>query len=519
MAESAIDLYNLAKQQLADKNAGNPFYAFSGGVQKGIDQSMADQDKLRQLKMANELELQQAQAKFEQQRKQVDMLNATQTTAKPIVNTILGRATRNVDNPTYASTKVIAPSKTTKPNGMMSLITGGVGDVNGNPLPVGNGFGDTNASPTIDMLNAARTQAIQSQPLTFTNHQQVQPQAQDPRYSMELSGGNWQTKDNQDEVRKLQEASAKEGVNPYNPDGTPKVRTQILSELAMAKNAKNTNDNLTANNLPYLQANAAPEEKQAFLGQLPQGIAGVVKGLADYNLDITKVSSIRGDQRLKLAELVKQYDPTFDMNQYAARKNFINNLSNGALSKSIVSANTLIGHIAGLQKSYEDLHNGSIPLLNAVGNMGKAATGSGALTKLKTNADAVANELESLFRNSGGSLSGVEEWRKNISDNASPEQAKAFIDKALELMSSRLGAIDSQYQNVMGKPREFSVLNNKSKQVLQKMNINPSEIEGLSSVNDQTQGGQQGQYQAGETRVIQGVTYTRDSNGNWHSGN
>lgn len=260
---------------------------------------------------------------------------------------------------------------------------------------------------------------------------------------------------------------------------------QQPSQLNMKISRKigDTNIEITPNsmddseNLPQLEQDAPPEDKQAFLDMLPQGYAANVKGIADYKLDISKISSIRKGEREKLASIVTRYDPTFDMSQYNTRKNFLNNLANGQLSKGIVSANTLIGHIDSLKKAYDDLHNTQIPAWNYVENVGRRVTGSGKITAINTKASAVADELETLFRASGGTLEGTRAWRKNISENASPEQSQHFIESAIELMASRLKAIDSQYENVMGKPKNFSVLNGKSKKILQDLGINPDDVE------------------------------------------
>jgi len=281
--------------------------------------------------------------------------------------------------------------------------------------------------------------------------------------------------------------------------------TTMEEAIQFEKAKKTTNDNLSFGDMLPLQSSATKEEKASFLSQLPNDTQGLVKGLADYSLDLSKVSSIRGDQRQKLAGLVKMYDPTFDMNQYNARKNFINNLANGNLSKSIVSANTLIGHIDSLRKSFNELHNSNIPLINMGSNLAKTASGSGAPTAVKTNAIAVANELETLFRGTGGgSMQGIEDWKRQINNNMSPEQANAFISKAVELMGSRLQAIDSQYRNVMGKPREFSVLNGKSKKILSSMGMDPNQVEYTTEAQAIMQPQQEQQMQQAEPQINNG---------------
>lgn len=206
MAESALDLYKLASQQLADKNASNPLYALSGGVQKGIDQEEAQRQQVRQLQLANQVKLQQDQAEFEQRRKQIDIMNATQNTNKPVINTIFGRATRNIDNPTYADTKVI---KVPPANAAMSLVSGAYGTVNGTPIP-------EMANTTVEQ---GRTQDL------YSSATQTAPQSQgEPRYSMGIDG---KIKDNQDDIEKLKLEAAKVGV-----DGTGMSRATIIKSIA-----------------------------------------------------------------------------------------------------------------------------------------------------------------------------------------------------------------------------------------------------------------------------------------------
>lgn len=216
----------------------------------------------------------------------------------------------------------------------------------------------------------------------------------------------------------------------------------------------------------------------------------LVKGVIDYKIDPSKSTSLRGDQRQKLVEMASTLDPTYDQTQFPARMQFRKNLTSGVLSKGIISANTIIGHLDSLNKSFDELNkarfNNDYPLLNSIENTVLSASGKSAATNAKLNADAVANEMETLFRGTGGSgsLTGVQEFKKNFSLASSPEQQRGIINKAIDLVASRINAVDDLHNNVMGKPRDFSVLNDKSKKIIAKLGIDPNMIDSVGAAND-----------------------------------
>lgn len=211
----------------------------------------------------------------------------------------------------------------------------------------------------------------------------------------------------------------------------------------------------------------------------------LVQGTLDYRIDPSKSTSIRNNEREKLVQMASAVDPSYDQTQFPARAQFRKSLTSGQLSKNIISANTVIGHLDSLKDSLDDLNNArsvnGIPMINSLENAGLNATGNGVVKAAKLNADAVSNELETLFRGTNGSLSGVQEFKKNFDLSSSPDQQKAVINKAVNLVSSRVDAVDQQAQSVMGKPRDFSVLNDKSKKILAKLGIDPSSVDSYNN--------------------------------------
>jgi hypothetical protein len=147
---------------------------------------------------------------------------------------------------------------------------------------------------------------------------------------------------------------------------------------------------------------------------------------------------------------VAQYDPTFDAVNYSARSKARNDFTSGKSAQNVTSYNTAIGHLGTLQQAAEALNNGSYPALNTVTNAYANATGDPRIKAFTTARQAVADELTRAFRLSGGNVSDIKGWEANINEAGSPEQLKAVIKQAVDLLGSRIHATADQYKRGMG---------------------------------------------------------------------
>jgi hypothetical protein len=246
------------------------------------------------------------------------------------------------------------------------------------------------------------------------------------------------------------------------------------------------------NGFPAVPLNDSGVPDQAaqaeFLSKLDPSTASLVKGISDYRIPIEKVTSLRGDERQRLAKIVSQYDPNFDMSQYATRSAMRKSVTSGNYSNALNSANLVIQHLDALEKAADDLGNGSYPWLNAGKNLYSKQTGDPAITKFNTIADAAGAELAKVFKGTGATAeSEIKAWRSNLDPNASPEQIKASIHTAIsDLLKSRLDTISSQYSEAMGRPSDFAFLTPHSREVLKQLGVDPADLDPT------TGGGQQG---------------------------
>lgn len=231
-----------------------------------------------------------------------------------------------------------------------------------------------------------------------------------------------------------------------------------------------------ANDAPVL---APGQRDDAYLAALDPNMQSIVKGLANYELDLPKISSIRGNQRMQLAAAAKRYDPSFDMTQYGARAAMRKSMTSGNYSQAINSSNLVIQHLDSLKKAAADLGNTDYKMLNAGKNLWNSQTGDPAITKFNTIADAAASELAKVFKGVGvTSDAEIREWRKNLDPNSSPEQIKASIETAIsQLLASRLDTIRSQFGAAMGRPADFTILTAHSRAVIRALGIDPDQLE------------------------------------------
>lgn len=310
----------------------------------------------------------------------------------------------------------------------------------------------------------------------------------------------------------LDEAMKKWSNNGYGADVSPNIPKDTLMK------------NLTSDQISQLQKDMAKREgfydkpisnsietslnntqtNEQFLSKLSPSDASLVKKIANYEMDISKVTSLRGNERTRIAKLVSQYDPTFDMNNYAARAKVRSDFTSGKNAQNIRSLNTAVGHLDTLSKAANALENSSLILWNKIANKGLNYVGDPRVTQFNTAATAVEGELASVFKGTGATDQEIKVWRENLNASQSPEQLKAAIDTAIELMGSRLNALQSQYETGLGKPKDFTFLNDKSRAILTNLGI---DVSALDPVTNQTTSNQR------QIINYQGKNYSVDENG------
>ena len=248
------------------------------------------------------------------------------------------------------------------------------------------------------------------------------------------------------------------------------------------------------NQLPIvpLSENGKPDPiaQEEFMKSVDPVTGRLIKQITDYKMDISKVTSLRKGERQKVAKMATAYDPTFDMTQYAARAAMRKSVTSGTYSQALQQSNLVIQHLGALKKSIEGLDNVNFQAYNSVKNFLKDQFGDPAITKFNTTADAAATELAKVFKGTGvTSEREIQDWRKNLNINGSPEQIKQSIDTAIkELLKSRIDTIKDRYKSAMGKPLDMQFLTPHSKEILTDLGVDPSELEPVSNQLSENEG-------------------------------
>lgn len=222
---------------------------------------------------------------------------------------------------------------------------------------------------------------------------------------------------------------------------------------------------------------ADKDAQKEFLTHLPPSLASQVPGIAEGRIDINKVTSLRSGERQELAKLVSLYDSSWDMSKNGARVATRKDYATGEMAKLAASTNLAIKHMGGMFDEGGKLNNTWFTPWNAAKNTFGSTTGDPNIKAFETYRLGVADELGKAFHGVGAvPESQKKEWQDAISTSSSPEQLKAAVTSALEMLSARTETYNQRYRNVMGADAP-SFLDDTAVKALRKMGIDPAGID------------------------------------------
>ncbi len=208
---------------------------------------------------------------------------------------------------------------------------------------------------------------------------------------------------------------------------------------------------------------------EGFLKGLSPAISNQIKALAEGRMQFAGSFALRSPYWQNMIALVSQYDPSFDATQWAVRTQVRQDFTKGKAAANIRSLNTAIGHLDSLKTAAAGLENASMPLWNRIANYGFTQAGDPRVVRFNTAANAVAGEAATVFKGTSGTDQEIRTWHDQLNASQSPAQMNASINQIIELLASRMDALDSQWQTGMKRARDFRLLNDKSVGILKKM--------------------------------------------------
>jgi hypothetical protein len=254
---------------------------------------------------------------------------------------------------------------------------------------------------------------------------------------------------------------------PYAGKVMPKVEKIIREQGAGA-----------AGPMPAIPAGTPGQKNEAALSGLPDETKNLVKGIAEYRIQLPGGFALRTPYWQGILNRVASYDPTFEQAQYTVRYRLRQDFTSGKSAQNVRSLNTAVGHLDTLDKKGKALDNAPVQVWNWIANRGLTATGDKRVTEFNMAANAVESELAATFKGMGATDQEIKAWRENLNAAQSPAQLKGAIDTAVELMSSRLGALQSQYETGLGRPKDFHFLTEKSRSILKKLGADVDKLDG-----------------------------------------
>ena len=167
-------------------------------------------------------------------------------------------------------------------------------------------------------------------------------------------------------------------------------------------------------------------------------------------------------------------EPGFEQTMWSGRVATRKDFSAGQSAKNVTSINTVIGHMDSLDKAATALGNSDIPTYNkavqAIAPQIGQAEYAGKLRTFQQAKEAVSNELMRVFRGTGASTGDTSKWAEQINAADSPTALKAVIKSGVDLLDSRIEALDAQYKRGMGtKANVMDLVNPKSKATLERL--------------------------------------------------
>ncbi len=203
-----------------------------------------------------------------------------------------------------------------------------------------------------------------------------------------------------------------------------------------------------------------------YLGTLPAGVAATVKGIAEGRIPVTSLST-KGGHREAMLERVTQYDPKFNAATYQARAAVQKDFTSGQAARNVTAINTAIGHLGAMSDLGDALKNGNAQVVNATVNAISSQLGKPEVNNYDLAKTAVGDELMRVFRQVGASQQEADAWKAKFSSANSPDKIKGAVKTAVDLLQSRVDALDDQWKRGMDTDKGYpNLISPKSQAVL-----------------------------------------------------
>jgi hypothetical protein len=232
---------------------------------------------------------------------------------------------------------------------------------------------------------------------------------------------------------------------------------------------------------------------QAYLDTLPTGKKSLVKAVGEGRTKIQTVTSFRGNQKMEFSKDVMRAYPTYDQRWVDASFTLAKDATTGSIAKNARSLNTAIGHLQQFDQAMQNLNNVDITGYNTLANWMAANTGDPRVMAVMVPAKALAAEVASATKGGASGAAGTEQeikdWKDAFNTSLSKGQGAQAVQSTLNMLGSRISALNEQYKNVPYHPEGFDVISPPAKAILESYNFDFSKYGGDGNAKP-AQGGQ-----------------------------
>lgn len=212
----------------------------------------------------------------------------------------------------------------------------------------------------------------------------------------------------------------------------------------------------------------------AYLASLDPAMQRQVLALDQGRMQFPSSFALKTPYWQGLLQAVGQYDPSFDAVNYNSRNQTRKNFTSGKEAQQVNALNTVAQHLAQLQSDANALGNRGFTPWNAVANAAESKMGAPQLTNFERDRLPVVQELERVWRGTGGSEGDIQEWTKNLSSSSSQAQFNDAFAHIANLIHGKLAALRDQYMQGMGNTHDaFKFLTPSTRAIFQSLGGEP----------------------------------------------
>ena len=183
---------------------------------------------------------------------------------------------------------------------------------------------------------------------------------------------------------------------------------------------------------------------EGFLLSQPQQDRGLLKGLANYDIDPNAVGY---RQKAQVQAKLATYDPTYRSDIYPIIKSTEEAFAKGKQGDQVRYFNNAIQHMTTLQRYADAMENGNTRVLNSLKNTIQTQLGVAAPNTFNGLKDVVGQEIVKSIVPGGGGEHEREEVAKKLSQASSPGQLTGMLEGYKELGGAQLRDLKVQYEN------------------------------------------------------------------------